>query len=72
MQCVRLRIAQHTQDTVHKHVRLRQAFFRGAKARKVARSDHQTCIRALDVDVRTIKLFPDRGLATQALDEQFA
>ncbi|KVO18247.1 hypothetical protein WJ74_07350 [Burkholderia ubonensis] len=72
VQCVRLRIAQHTQDTVHKHVRLRQAFFRSTKAREVARADHQTRIRALDVDVRTIKFFPDRRLAAQALDEQFA
>ncbi|AOK15935.1 hypothetical protein WJ41_16465 [Burkholderia ubonensis] len=72
MQRVGLRIAQHTQDTVHEHIRFRQALFRSAKAGEVARADHQTRIRALDVNIRTIKLFSNRRLAAQTLDEQFA
>ncbi|KIX45044.1 hypothetical protein SY87_17440 [Burkholderia pseudomallei] len=72
MQCVRLRVAQHTQDAIHEHVRLRQALFRSAKAREVASADHQTRIRALDMNIRTVKLFSNRRLAAQTLDEQFA
>ncbi|ALK22293.1 hypothetical protein APZ15_31925 [Burkholderia cepacia ATCC 25416] len=72
MQCVGFRIAQDAQDTVHEHVRLGQTLFRSTKAREAARTDHQACIGALDVNIGAIQFFSNHRFAAQALDEQFA